>query len=417
MGVFRHRFHGNAADFIQRAAADHRAGAAEEGRIPHVVPVLHQSIKQRAFVRRFAKSPQVALKRVRGEEVVRRLHHRQLLLFQEPAHGHLQKRTGRHVVAVENRHELALGVLQRVVDIAGFRVLMGGARNVVHPDVFGELAELFAPAVVEDPDIKLVLRPVDPLRSVNGVFHHVEVFVIGRHENIDRRPLRHILRQRDRLTVQRPHDLEIAQHQHHPGVGFSKQQNYPAHQAHGVIPVERRGVAPPDVAAGDSQRQHDQHQGRKAPRNAPHQQRYAPQEQQENKLRERIKRLGNAEQREDQREKGYCAQNKPPYLRIQVPQLFMLIQMAGTGVDLFRQLFQPLGVAPLDAFQRRQGTPVNLFIRLRYPRRQQPHGLQQVANRVQRARPMRINMREKLAVTFADSLPARRFQRHKRPCQ
>ena len=203
------------------------------------------------------------------------------------------------MVAVKNRHELALGVLQGVVDIPGFRVFMGGARDVVHPDVFGELAELFAPAVVEDPDIELVLRPVDPLGSVNGVFHHVEVFVVGRHENIDRRPLRHILRQRDRLTVQRPDDLEIPQHQHHPGVGFGEQQNYPAHEAHGIIPVERRGVAPPDVAAGDGQRQHDQHQGRKASRNAAHQQRHAPQQQQENKLRERIKRLGNTEQRED----------------------------------------------------------------------------------------------------------------------
>ena len=155
------------------------------------------------------------------------------------------------MVAVENRHELALGVLQGVVDIAGFRVFVGGARDVVHPDVFGELTELFAPAVVEDPDIDLVFRPVDSLRSVNGVFHHVKVFVIGRHKNIDRRPLRHILRQRDRLTVQRPDDLEIPQHQHHPGISFSKQQNYPAHEAHGIIPVERRGVAPPDVAAGD----------------------------------------------------------------------------------------------------------------------------------------------------------------------
>ena len=95
----------------------------------------------------------------------------------------------------------------------------------------------------------------------------------------------------------------------------------------------------------------------------------------------------------------------------------MFIQVTGAGVNLFRQLFQPLGIAPLDAFQRRQRTPVDLFIRLRHPRRQQPHALQQVANRVQRARPMRINMREKLAVTFANSLPARRFQRHKRPCQ
>ncbi len=74
------------------------------------------------------------------------------------------------MVAVEDRHKFAFGVLKRVVDIPGFSMLVSGTGDVMHADVFGELAKLFAPAVIEDPDIELIFRPVDTLRRINGVF-------------------------------------------------------------------------------------------------------------------------------------------------------------------------------------------------------------------------------------------------------
>ncbi|MNT87841.1 hypothetical protein D3C72_2283130 [compost metagenome] len=73
MGIFGDGFHGDTANFIQRTATQNGAGAAEEGRVPHVVAVLHQAIEQRSFVRRLTKTPQVALKRIRREEVMRGL--------------------------------------------------------------------------------------------------------------------------------------------------------------------------------------------------------------------------------------------------------------------------------------------------------------------------------------------------------
>lgn len=81
----------------------------------------------------FYENAPVAFKRVRREEVVRRLHHRQLFLFQEPAHGHLQERSRWYVVAVENRHELAFGIFQRIVDVARFRMFMSGTGDIFHP--------------------------------------------------------------------------------------------------------------------------------------------------------------------------------------------------------------------------------------------------------------------------------------------
>ncbi|EJK89442.1 hypothetical protein UUU_40650 [Klebsiella pneumoniae subsp. pneumoniae DSM 30104 = JCM 1662 = NBRC 14940] len=44
--------------------------------------------------------------------------------------------------------------------------------------------------------------------------------------------------------------------------------------------------------------------------------------------------------------------------------------MAGAGVHLLRQFFQPLRIATVHPFQRRQRTPVDLFLRLRHARRQ-----------------------------------------------
>ena len=73
MRVLRHRFHGNAAHFVKRRAANHCARAAEEGRIPEIIAVLHNSIEKFAFVGNRAELIEVALERIGGIKVVRRL--------------------------------------------------------------------------------------------------------------------------------------------------------------------------------------------------------------------------------------------------------------------------------------------------------------------------------------------------------
>ena len=174
-------------------------------------------------------------------------------------------------------------------------MFMSGTGDIFHPHVLRKLAKLFPAAVIEDPDVQLVFRPVDTQRSVNGIFHHVEIFVVSRDKDIHRRPQRHIFRQWHRLTIQRPYYLEVAEHQHNPRVRFSEEQNKPAHQADRIVPVQRRGVTPPDITARNGQRQHNQHQRREAPRHPPYDQRYPPQQHQEDKLRQRVKRLSNAD--------------------------------------------------------------------------------------------------------------------------
>ena len=239
MGIFSDRFNRDAANFIQRFTADNRTGTAEEGRIPHVVAVLHQAIEQRAFVRGLTETAEVTFKRIRREEMVRRLHHRQRFLFQEPAHRHLQERARRHVVAVKDGDKLPCRILQRVVDVPGFGMFVRGAGDILNAHLLRELTERGPTTVIQDPDFELIFGPVDTQRGVNGIFHHAQIFVIGRHKEIDSRPLRRIFWQRNRLAVERPDHLEIAQHQHNPGVRFSKQQHQTAYQTDRVIPVQR----------------------------------------------------------------------------------------------------------------------------------------------------------------------------------
>ena len=65
MSVFGDSFDSKPAYGLNRRASHDRTRTAEKRRVPHVVAVLHQAIKQFAFVGTVAEGAEVALKRVR----------------------------------------------------------------------------------------------------------------------------------------------------------------------------------------------------------------------------------------------------------------------------------------------------------------------------------------------------------------
>ncbi len=73
MGILGHGFHREAADLFQRATPHQCTGTAEEGRIPVVIALLHRPIEQLPFVGDVRPGDEIALERIRGIEVVRRL--------------------------------------------------------------------------------------------------------------------------------------------------------------------------------------------------------------------------------------------------------------------------------------------------------------------------------------------------------
>jgi len=182
-----------------------------------------------------------------------------------------------------------------MVEVACLGVLVVRADDVAHADFLGELLETVPPAVIADVHVQLVAWPVQAQRREHRGAHDREIFVIGRDEEVDRRPAAAVSRQRGGFAIQRPAGLYVAEDQDDPGVGLRHQQGDAARQVEIGIPMQRGGVAPPQVAAGNDGRQHDQHQHREAPGNAPDQQGQAPEQEHEGDLRGIAERFGDTE--------------------------------------------------------------------------------------------------------------------------
>ncbi len=187
--VFCDGLHGDATDFIERLAPQHRAGTAEKRRVPEVVAILHNAVKQLVFVRDDVKLAQVALERIGRIEVVRRLQHGQVVVTHKPADGHLQKAARGHVVAVEDRNVRRRQRLQRGVDVAGLGMKIVGANLVAHARFESEISELLASPVIQDVHVQFFGRPVDVQSAQCGIANNLERLVIGGNQNVDMRPL------------------------------------------------------------------------------------------------------------------------------------------------------------------------------------------------------------------------------------
>ena len=173
MGIFGHRFDSETADLRQRLAADHRAGAAEKGGVPVVVPLLNRAIEQHPFVRDVAPDGEVTFKRVRGIEIVRRLHQSQHRIFQETADGGLQEDARGDVVAVENADKLPVGQGQRMVKVPRFGVLVVVTGDIAHADVGGEHGKLTAFAIIQKIDLHFIFWIINALCRQDGIAHHL----------------------------------------------------------------------------------------------------------------------------------------------------------------------------------------------------------------------------------------------------
>ena len=224
MRVLGHRLDREPTDRLQRLAPDHRAGTAEERGVPEVVALLDQPVKELALVRDRVAAGKVPLERIGRIEVMRRLDDGQLPVAQEPADRHLQESAGRHMIRVEDGDQFAVGMLQRVVEVASLGVGVVVARDVAAAGLLGELAELLAAAVVEQPHPQLVARIVDAHRPEHGDPHQGQRFVVRRNVEVDRRPQRRVFRQGLRLAFERPGRLQIAEDQHDPGIHFRSEQ-------------------------------------------------------------------------------------------------------------------------------------------------------------------------------------------------
>ena len=228
MRVFCNRLGCDTADFRQGTSAQHGAGAAEaaeESRIPEVIAVLHDTVKQLAFVGNGVELLEIALEWIGRVEVVRRLQQAQFPVAQKPAHRHLQKAARGHVVAIEDGHVRRVRLAERAVDVARFCALVVVARHVTDVGRLGKGAEVLPLAVIEKENVQFFRRPVDVARRQCGVAHHAKRLIVGWNQQVDlRRPCR-IFRQGRGHTMQRPDSLQITEHQDYKRIDLGADQH------------------------------------------------------------------------------------------------------------------------------------------------------------------------------------------------
>ncbi len=244
MRVLGHGLGREPANLIQRPAPQHRAGPAERRRIPQIVAVLHDAIKQLVFAGNMPELVQISLKRIRRVEVLRRLQQRQIRIAIEPPHRQLQKASRRHVIGVEDRDKRRIQPLQRRIDVARLRVLIVRARHVADARLLGKRAKLLAAPIIEQVNIQLAIRPIDVQRRQRRVLHQPQRLVIGRNQQVYFRPFVRVVRKRHGRAPQRPQRLEVAQQQRSKRIRFSSQHD---DDKKTVQPAPRR-IVKPEVA-------------------------------------------------------------------------------------------------------------------------------------------------------------------------
>ncbi|MNG09135.1 hypothetical protein D3C84_925390 [compost metagenome] len=92
------------------------------------------------------------------------------------------------MIAVENGHQLRIELLQGLVEIASLGMLVIATSDVIHPGLFSEQPEFITLAIVEYRNTQLFMGPVDAEGGIHGVANDGQVFVVGRDQQIDRRP-------------------------------------------------------------------------------------------------------------------------------------------------------------------------------------------------------------------------------------
>ena len=218
---------------------------------------------------------------------------------QERSDRHLQEGARRNVIAIENRDQIPLGHAERMIDVARLRVVVVWPDEVAAASRFGEPGELRPPAVVKQVDLELVGRIIHRHRSQDGRLNDVEVFIVGRNEDVDRRPFLGRRRQRNRLAVEGPDHLEVADHQDDPRIHFCGVETIAEHHVERIDEAKRLGGPPPQVPGRYQNRQHDDDQRDHAGFEAIDDEEHDSAEDAEGCLRLKIERRDDDERRQD----------------------------------------------------------------------------------------------------------------------
>jgi hypothetical protein len=144
-----------------------------------------------------------------------------------------------------------------VVEVTRFGVFVIVTGDIANPNVGGEDRKLAAFTVIQQIDFHFIFWIINTLRSQDGIAHHLQRFVIAGNIDIDRRPLAHIIRQRNNFALQRPDRLQVVKQQHHPDIDFRQKQPHPQNRLNGGVKMQGLRQAKIHITGRHQQRRHD----------------------------------------------------------------------------------------------------------------------------------------------------------------
>ena len=169
------------------------------------------------FRRNLSNQIQVSFERIRIEEVLSRLDQRHTGIFEE-SHCLVQEPTHGHMVRIKNRNQFPVSSPQRMVQVAGFGMVIVRAADVHCAQALRHDLNCRPAPIVENVNGRV--RVIDGSRADDGPANDIDGFVIGRNENIDRgkRP------GRERCAFVHLNGLKVTEEQNQKAVDFRHQK-------------------------------------------------------------------------------------------------------------------------------------------------------------------------------------------------
>ena len=248
LGIFGDCLTLDASDLHDVLAPEQGRRAAEEGSVQPVQPALDDRIEHLVLARHLAERVQVALKRVRIEEEVRGLDEEEFRVLDEVADRAGQDVRRRNVVGVQDEDQFPVRILERGVDIAGLRVIVLFAGQVVRAEAgadflqvvmtrlgFGGLLRVGLGALTERAAIikQIDLHAAGRVVHIEGRgqrdFEKIVGLIIAGDQDVDGRASGRRHRRRARRALVDIHRQEGRQKQQDVAVGLRAEKKYSAH--------------------------------------------------------------------------------------------------------------------------------------------------------------------------------------------
>ena len=235
-----------APERLECLAAQHGAGAAEEGGVP-VILARHHQVEEDVLLPVQPPHPpaDAVLERIEVVVPLRRLHERHPRIIEEPERA-LQKIGARHVVGIEGGNQGTGRCGERVVPVAGLGMFVGVTGEVVAPEFLAQRLDV-GPAAVVEHERAMRIAHVD--RRAHGLTQQVDLFVEGGDEDIDGRRRR---RRSHGAAAHRP-DLKVVKGEREEPVDLSEVDSQREDEG---FRVERVEAAIPEIHGVDEQRRH-----------------------------------------------------------------------------------------------------------------------------------------------------------------